>query len=201
LATYAAHQRARRWVSGRMTPVDGRTLAIVGLGKTGQTVARYAKGLDLHVLGVPARPQSTPFVDEVVGQAALAAVLPRADAVVLCLPLTAATRGLFDQRAFAAMKDGALLVDVSRGGIVDTQALIEALQSKKLKGAALDVFEQEPLPEDRPLRAFDNAIITPHCSSVYHGWERDAAQMFADNLERYRHGEPLQNVVDPARGH
>src|SRR5579859_6683756 len=99
-------------------------------------------------------------------------VLPEADFLLLCLPLTPATRGLMDAEAFRHLKPGAVLIDVSRGGIMRQAGLIEALQSGRLAGAALDVFETEPLPPDDPLWGMANVILTPHCSSVYDGWDR-----------------------------
>jgi len=131
----------------------------------------------------------------------LHSVLPEADFLLLCLPLTAATRGLMDAQAFGHLKPGAVLIDVSRGGIMRQAALIEALQSGRLGGAALDVFETEPLPPDNPLWGMANVILTPHCSSVYDGWDRRSMDMFCDNLDRWRQGLPLENVVDPARGY
>ena len=110
-------------------------------------------------------------------------------------------RGLIDAAAFAALKPGAVLVDVSRGGIVRQAALVDALKSGRLRGAVLDVFETEPLPGESPLWDMDNVIVTPHCSSVYDGWERRSVEMFCDNLDRWKRGEPLQNVVDPTRGY
>ena len=99
------------------------------------------------------------------------------------------------------MKPDAVLIDVSRGGVVVEAALLDALRSARIKGAALDVFATEPLPEQHPLWNFDNVIVTPHCSSVYKGWEVKSAEMFSANLARYRHNELLENVVDPARGY
>jgi phosphoglycerate dehydrogenase-like enzyme len=117
------------------------------------------------------------------------------------LPLTAKTRHLLDEAQFAAMKRGAVLIDVSRGGIVRHAALIESLREGRLKGAALDVFEREPLPPESPLWNMPNVIITPHCSSVYDGWERRSIEMFCDNVERWRRGEKRHNIVDPCRGY
>ena len=94
-----------------------------------------------------------------------------------------------------------LLVDVSRGGVVEGDALVAGLRSGHVAGAALDVFETEPLPPESPFWTLENVIITPHCSSVYEGWERRSADMFGDNLKRYLDGEPLENIVDPARGY
>ncbi|WP_287369663.1 NAD(P)-dependent oxidoreductase, partial [Mesorhizobium sp.] len=103
--------------------------------------------------------------------------------------------------AFAAMKPSAVLIDVSRGGVVDEAALVAALDGGRIKGAALDVFSTEPLPANHPLWGYENVIVTPHCSSVYEGWEEKALDMFADNLSRYRRGEKLLGVVDPMRGY
>ena len=198
---FASHRQARRWVAGRVEPIAGKTLLILGLGHTGRTLARRAEGAGLRVLGVRARPAPTPHVAEVHSPEALPGLWPRADFVAVCLPLTPATRGLIGAAAFAAMRPGAVLIDVSRGGIVVEAALIAALRGGRLKGAALDVFEHEPLPAENPLWGFENVIVTPHCSSVYEGWERRSMAMFCDNLARWRRGEALRNVVDPARGY
>jgi len=201
LDAFAAAQRERRWFAGSVASIEGRTMLILGLGKTGQAVAALAKAHGMRVLGVRARPAATPGVDRVEPVAALARLLPEADVLVVCLPLSAETRNLLDQEAFARLKPGAILVDVSRGGIVSQGALTEALAAGRLRGAALDVFEKEPLPPDSPLWAMSNVILTPHCSSVYEGWERRAIEMFADNIDRFRRGESLHNVVDPGRGY
>ena len=141
------------------------------------------------------------MVATVFGVDRMADALGAADFVVVCVPLTDATRHLIDARAIAAMKPDAVLVDVSRGGVVDGAALIGALRSGHVGGAALDVFENEPLPPESPFWTLDNVIVTPHCSSVYDGWERRSAEMFCDNAERWVEGAPLENVVDPTRGY
>ncbi len=194
-------QDAREWIAGKVRPVAGQTLLIVGLGQTGRAIAARAKALEMETLGVRARPQAMENLDEVHPTEALADLLPRADAVAVCVPLLDSTRGLLDAAAIATMKPGAVLVDVSRGGVVDQKALASALASGELRGAALDVFETEPLPSDSPFWAMENVIVTPHCSSVYDGWTLKSVAMFCDNLWRYRRGEPLSNVVDPARGY
>jgi phosphoglycerate dehydrogenase-like enzyme len=99
------------------------------------------------------------------------------------------------------MKPGAAVIDVSRGGVVDGAALAEALEEGRLAGAVLDVFEQEPLPPDSPFWDLENVIVTPHSSSVYRGWERNSAALMCDNMIRFQAGQPLVNVVDPARGY
>jgi phosphoglycerate dehydrogenase-like enzyme len=201
LPAFAEQQRARRWVPGSVASVSGRSTVILGLGKTGQAVARLAKALGQRVIGIRARPQSTPNVDRVEPVERLLGVLGEADFLVVCVPLTAQTRGLVDEMALQAIKPGAVLIDVSRGGVVRQVALVEALRSGRLKGAALDVFETEPLPAESPLWGMENVIVTPHCSSVYDGWERRSIEMFCDNLDRWRRGVPLESVVSPERGY
>jgi phosphoglycerate dehydrogenase-like enzyme len=198
---FIVDQRARRWSAGAVAPVDGRTVLILGLGKTGRDVARRAKAMGLAVIGVRANPRPTPQVDQVFGPDELDSLWPRADYIVVCVPLTDSTRGLVGRRAFRAMKPEAVLIDVSRGGVVAEAALLQALVDGRIMGAALDVFETEPLPSHHPFWGLENVLITPHCSSVYESWERRSMEMFCDNLDRWLKGQPLENVVDPARGY
>lgn len=196
------NKAGRHWAAAaRVEPIAGRTLLILGLGKTGQAMARRAKAMGMRVLGMRANPAPVAHVDEVHGMAALRDLLARADYILVCVPLLPSTRGLLDRTAFAAMRPGGVLVDVSRGGVVEETALMEALSSGRLRGAALDVFQTEPLPADHPLWGFGNVVISPHCSSVHDGWEAEALRLFARNLTRYRRGEPLTNIVDPRRGY
>jgi len=194
-------QVEHRWQFQRVAGIAGKTVAIVGLGRTGRALAGLAGALGMRVVGTRARPAQTPGVDKVYPAAQLHEALRESDFVVVAAPLLESTRHLLDARAIAAMKAGACLIDVSRGGVVDQSALVEGLRSQRLGGAALDVFEREPLTADSPLWDLQNVIITPHCSSVYEGWEQRAAHMFCDNLERWLAGEALDNVVDPARGY
>ena len=195
------HRRERRWLTGRVNRIEGKTVAVIGLGHTGEAVARRFKAMGLAVVGTRANPRPTANVDRVYGADRLHQALAGAGIVVVCVPLTPATRGLIDGAAIAAMAPGAIVVDVSRGGVVVGDALIHGLRSGHIAGAALDVFEREPLPPDSPFWNLDNVIVTPHCSSEYDGWERRSAGMFGDNLERFRLGKPLDNVVDPIRGY
>ena len=201
LRGFARAQAAREWIAGKMESIGGKTILILGLGKTGRAVARRAQAMGLTTLGVRARPRPTDHLDEMYGIEDLPDLWRRADFIVCCVPLLESTRRLIGSKAFAAMKRSAVLIDVSRGGVVDEAALVAALQSGKLRGAALDVFTTEPLPRDHALWYMPNVIITPHCSSVYDGWEMKSLAMFSENLHRYRRGEALENVVDPVRGY
>jgi phosphoglycerate dehydrogenase-like enzyme len=131
----------------------------------------------------------------------LHAALPEADFVVLTIPLTADTRGLFGAQAFASMKPSAYFINIGRGGTVDEPALIQALQNGQIAGAGLDVFASEPLPSDSPLWNMPNVIITSHYSGITPHYHERAMDIFIDNLERYVKGEPLRNVVDKQRGY
>jgi len=201
LPRFMAAQQRREWISGEVEPLDGKTVLILGLGKTGEAVATCAKALGLNTLGVRARPQPTPNVDEVHGVEALTQLWPRTDFIVVCVPLLPSTRGLVGPEALASVKPTAVLIDVSRGGVVDEDALLAALNENRIRGAALDVFATEPLPADHKLWGYDNVILTPHCSSVYAGWDLKSVELFSKNLTRYRKGEALTNIVSPERGY
>lgn len=194
-------QQNHRWISGRVAPIEGRTILILGLGHTGKAVAKLTKAIGMHTIGVRARPEETPYVDEVYGTPVLQDLWPRADFIVCCVPLLDSTRDMVDAVSIAAMKETAVIIDVSRGGVISEAALVAALDAGKIRGAALDVFATEPLPADHPLWSRENVIVTPHCSSVYDGWDLKSVALFADNLTRYRNGVPLFNIVDPDRGY
>ncbi|MGB1257222.1 MAG: D-2-hydroxyacid dehydrogenase [Thiolinea sp.] len=196
-----AAQQRREWLIAEVEPVDNKTALIVGLGQTGTAVAKRLKAFGLKTLGVRARTQATDNVDEVHHFSALPELWGRADFIVICVPLLDSTRGLIDADAFAEMKETAVLIDVSRGGVIDEASLIDALDNQQIRGAALDVFATEPLPAEHPLWGYDNVVVTPHCSAVYQGWDLKSVEMFAENLWRYRRGEALDNVVDPERGY
>ncbi|MEP2029566.1 MAG: D-2-hydroxyacid dehydrogenase [Paracoccaceae bacterium] len=196
-----ADKAARKWADRIVAPLRGRTLLIVGLGNTGRAVAALAKAFGMNVIGTRARPLKMCNVDHVYSANDLPQLWHRADAVVVCTPLLDSTKGIVNAAAFGAMKLGSVLVDVSRGGVVVQNDLIAALKNGQLAGAGLDVFEVEPLPEDNPLWDMENVILSPHCSSVFDGWEDASVLMFSDNLARFRAGAQLDNVVDPDRGY
>lgn len=195
-------QTAKIWDKDRkVRPLAGQTLLIVGLGHTGRALAQKAKALGMTVIGTRANPRATAHCDEVHGADTLPQLWPRADFIAICTPRLPSTRGLVNAASFALMKPDAVLVNVGRGGVVDEPALIAALQENRLRGAAMDVFATEPLPKEDPIWGAPNLLISPHCSAVYDGWERASVAMFADNIARFLADEPLQNIVDPARGY
>ena len=194
---YLGQQRARRWRPVPFTPLRGRTLLVVGFGRIGERVARNAKALGMQVVAVRGRPAPHPAADEMHGPDALASLLPAADIVTVHVRLNDATRGLISRKAISVMKPGAFLVNTSRGAVIDESALVDALRTGHLGGAYLDVFETEPLPASSPLWSMPNVLVTPHASDNVVGWPRRFAELFADNLVRWRAGEPLRNVVAP----
>ncbi len=194
---YRDRQRAKAWAPIPFRPLDGQTLLVVGAGAIGGEVGRLAKAVGMRVLGVRRGGAPHPAVDAMHPPAALPRLLPEADVVSLHIRATAETAGLFDRAAFAAMKPGALFVNTARGAVVDEPALIAALASGHLGGAYLDVFATEPLPAASPLWAMDNVFITPHAADNVADWPRRFATFFADNLDRWRRGEALRNIVRP----
>ncbi len=155
----------------------------------------------MTVIGTRARPQPMDLVDKVHAASDLPDLLPRADFIAVSTPLIPVTRGLIGTDEIARMKPGVILADVSRGGVVNQSDLYDALKAGHVAGAALDVFETEPLPQDSPIWALENVIVSPHCSSVYAEWEEASFRLFLDNLDRWMRGERLVNIVDPARGY
>jgi phosphoglycerate dehydrogenase-like enzyme len=191
-------QRRHAWepIRGAGMPKDlrGQTIAIVGLGTIGTTVARFAQAMGMHVIGVRRSPQQPGDpVNEMHTLAEFPALLPRCDWVVLACPLTDETRNLINASTLALMPDGAHIINVARGGVADQQALIASLQSGRLGGAYLDVFEKEPLPPDSPLWDLHNVIVTPHNASASAGYEGRAADVFAANLVKWARGETFFN--------
>jgi phosphoglycerate dehydrogenase-like enzyme len=198
IGDFEAQQRARIWKRVSSDELTGKTLALIGLGGIGSEVARLVAPFEMRVIGV--RRSSTPVanVDEVLPPSRLHDVLHQADYVVVACPLTAQTRGMIDEAAFAAMKPEAHFINVGRGPIVVEDALIAALRESRIAGAALDVFEHEPLSAESPLWEMPNVIITPHNSGASPLSLGRGATIFLDNLRRYAAGEPLPAAVTGA---
>jgi phosphoglycerate dehydrogenase-like enzyme len=195
-------QREHAWGERGMQRLAGRRLLVVGPGPIGRTIARSAReGLRMRAdaVGRTGRAGDDVF-DRIRGIEDLHVALAEADYVIDALPLTPATRHTFDADAFASMKSSAGFVNVGRGATVDEPALIEALRAGTIAGAALDVFEEEPLPKGSALWDMEQVIVCPHRSGDVEGWELDFANVFYDNVGRWLRGEPLRNVVDKRLG-
>ncbi len=185
-----------------MLELAEKTLLLLGIGAIGERTAKLADAFDMRVIGVRHSPEnSAPHVEQMVGNDELLDVLPAADFVVITLPLTPQTRGLFDAEKIGAMKESAYLINIGRGEIVDEEALVEALQNKRIAGAGLDVFVQEPLPQESPLWGMENVIVTSHYAGLTPRYDERAFNIFINNLRRYRDGEELRNVVDKEMGY
>lgn len=198
---YFGDQADRVWRPGTIRLTRGSTMVVVGLGRIGRAIAASARANGLRVLAVRTRAEPETEADEVFASAQMSEALARADVVVVVLPLTEATTGLVGRTEIAAIRPGALLVNVSRGGVVDEGALVDALRAGHLRGAALDVFAQEPLPADSPFWELENVLVTPHVAGHFVGWEAAATAIFCDNVERWLAGRDLVNRIDPARAY
>lgn len=195
-------QSARKWKHRDTERAEGREVLIVGAGSIGRQIARLAKavGMNPHGVARSARNEDDDFV-AVHANEQLFDQLGQADFVVIAAPLTPQTEGLFDSRAFSAMKNSARLINIGRGPIVKTDDLIKALNKGEIAGAVLDVFEEEPLPEEHPLWDMGNVILTPHMSGDFIGWRRALTDQFLENFDRWHRGEELFNNVDKKLGY
>lgn len=183
--------------------IAGATLGLVGLGSIGRNVATRAAALGMKILAVRqhAGTEKPEGVSEVLLRSELPAMLAAADYVVLAIPVTDETRGMVGHEQLSHMKPGAFLVNVGRGPLIDEAALAQALRERKIAGAALDVFEKEPLPNDSPLWELENLLITPHTAGMTTKlWERHYS-LFSENLHRFLAGQPLLGMVDKQRGY
>jgi phosphoglycerate dehydrogenase-like enzyme len=192
-------QRQRQWRPYAARLLRGRTALVVGLGTIGSEVARLLRAAGLYVLGVSRRGAANDAADETWAADALDCLLPRADVLVIVVPLTAETRRLIDTDRLALLPRGAWLVNVSRGAVLEEAALVAALQAGQIGAAVLDVFEVEPLPAESPLWTLPDVIVTPHIAGPYA--VDHVSAVFAENYRRLRAGEPLLPLVDRERGY
>ncbi len=202
-------KKERAWRPYLAEELYGKTVGIVGLGAIGGYVARLAKADGMRVLAIRrsirrrAAAPDTGFadVDELLPPSDLTYLLSQADYVVIAVPLTGESRGLIGERELRAMKPAARIINIARGGVIDEAALVQALKEGWIAGAALDVFQQEPLPPESELWEMENVILTPHISGGTPVYMERAVALFCDNLRRYLAGEPLRNAVDLKRGY
>jgi phosphoglycerate dehydrogenase-like enzyme len=195
-------QRLREWRHRPTELVAGTRLLVAGVGPIGRTIGRAGRDLSMEVRGVArrARPGDDVF-ESIAGTDGLADAAAWADYVVDALPATPATRHLFDASVFGSMRPSARFINVGRGATVDEEGLIEALREGRIGGAALDVFEREPLPPDSPFWELTNTIVSPHMSGDFEGWLEAVVRLFVENLRRFVAEQPLLNVVDKREGY
>jgi phosphoglycerate dehydrogenase-like enzyme len=197
-------QEAGVWDQFDVVELRGQTFGIIGYGDIGRAVASRAKAMGMRVIALRRRPELSggdEFVDEMFPMERMADLLRQADYVAVAAPLVEATRGLIGEQELAAMKPGGVIINLGRGPVIDEPALVRALAERRIRGAALDVYEIEPLPAGHPFYKLDNLLLSPHCADHTPTWLEDAMRFFLENFERYRKGEPLVNIVDKRRGY
>lgn len=195
-------QARREWEHRDTETLTGKRVLIAGVGSIGREIGRLCGAFGMTVRGVASTARGRDDVFRIVyGPDELAEGCRWADYIVNALPGTEGTKHLFDDKVISAMRPTARFVNIGRGSTVDEAALVGALRDERLAGAALDVFEREPLPPDSPLWELPNAIVSPHLAGDFAGFREAIVELFVQNLERYLTGLPLENVVDKQRGY
>ena len=197
----ALDQRDSRWTRRISEPLAGKTLGILGLGAIGRELARKADALEMKVIGTKRSPAPLAHVAKVLPPEATDEVLGASDFVLLLLPSTTETKNFMDARRFRAMRRSAYLLNFARGALIVDADLIEAVRSKTIAGAVLDVFRKEPLPADHPFWTTEGIVVLPHIGGLHPARDEGVAEVFVANARRFLAGEPLETVVDRARGY
>ncbi len=197
------NQQRKRWERRNdLGELKGKAILIVGLGRIGREAARLLQCFGARIIALDKEKKEKPeFVQELRSIENLGTALPEADFVILCVPYTQETHYLFGREQFQKMKSSAVIINISRGGVINEKELIEALQKKTIAGAGLDVTETEPLPPDSPLWTMENVIITPHHSGISEKYMDRAVDLFCTNLKAFLGGQELPNFVDKTRGY
>jgi len=199
------NQQAGVWEQFDVNMIAGHTVGIVGYGSIGRAVAARARALDMKVLAlrrsVSGPREGDSILDQIYGPDELLEMLSRCDYVVLTLPLTDETRGLIAESEFRVMKSNAVVINLGRGPTIDESALIRAISEHRIRGAALDVFDQEPLPPGHPFYSMENVLLSPHCADHTPDWLDNSMRFFLTQLERFRRAETLSNVVNKRFGY
>ncbi len=191
-----------KWQPHTPDELAGKTLGIIGLGSIGSETAKKAKCLGMKVIALKKHPDKKPdYVDEIIDSEGFDRLLRQSDFIVLTLPLTGETRHMVGEEQLRSMNPRAYVINMGRGALIDTNALLKALKEGWIAGAGLDVFENEPLPTDSELWKLDNVLITPHVAGASPYYDERAVEVFCDNLKRYIEGKPLRNVVDKKAGY
>lgn len=195
-------KQAKHWERYTVRGLAGARALVIGLGEVGRAIARDAAVFEVDVWGLRRTPGPAPEgVSRIIAKNELRESLAKVDALILACPLTAETEGLIGKSEIAALKPGAIVVNVARGAVIDEDALAEALTSGHIGGAALDAFTVEPLPKESPLWELPNVIISPHSASTVAAENGRIVDIFLDNLERYLSGRPMRNKFEPTRGY
>ncbi len=197
-------QEAARWEQFDVAFLRGQTLGVIGYGGIGREVARLAHALGMTVLALRRRTpsgESDPILERSFTREQLNEMLSLSDYVLAAAPLTSETQGMLGPSEFHFMKDSAVFINVGRGAVVDEPSLISVLNQRQIRGAALDVFEKEPLPPDHPFYRMENVLLSPHCADHTTGWMELAVNQFIENFERFRNGQPLEFTVDKQAGY
>jgi len=195
------NQEAGRWEQFDVVFLRGQVLGIVGYGEIGRESARLAHALGMQVVATSRRGANPAGTARIYPLEQLRDMLSVCDYVLIATPLTPETKGMIDEAELSAMKNSAVIVNVGRGPVIVEAALVSALEQKRIRGAALDVFDREPLPDGHPFWRLDNVLLSPHSADHTIGWEQLAMRIFVDNFERFRNGQPLTNVVDKKAGY
>lgn len=196
------NQESGRWEQFDVFEIRKQILGIVGYGEIGRESARLARALGMQVYAVRRSTTSPePYVDRMFPLSGLHEMLSLCGYVLVAAPLTPETRGMIGERELAAMKSSAVIMNVGRGPVIVESALIAALENNRLKGAALDVFDTEPLPADHPFYRLSNVLLSPHSADHIVGWHDLGMLKFIENFERFRQGQPLENIVDKKAGY
>jgi phosphoglycerate dehydrogenase-like enzyme len=197
-------QEAQIWEAFDTEELHGATLGIVGYGAIGRATAERARPFGMRIVALRRRPELSAgdaLIDRAYAPAEIREMLAECDYVVAAAPDTGSTRGLIGETEIAVMKPNAVIVNIGRGPVIDEAALIRALESRRIRGAGLDVFDTEPLPEGHAFYRLPNVLLSPHTADHTPGWRDAAIQCFLDNFERFRAGQPLENVVDKHAGY
>ena len=199
------NQEAGIWSQFDMPMISGQTVGIVGYGDIGRAVATRVRPMGMRVLAIkrhgPPLYNVDPLVDRIYAPDHRHEMLAQCDYVVVSAPLTAETRGMIGAAEFASMKPNAVIINVGRGPVIDEAAMVAALTEGRIRGAGLDVFDQEPLPEGHPFYKLENVLLSPHCADHTPDWLELAMRFFIEQFERYRKGEPLRSVVNKHLGY
>jgi len=201
LHKFIRYQLEAKWYKFETDEVLGKTIGIIGLGDIGIEIAAKAKSFGMKILGLDIRKIQPPQVDEMIPPERLSVLLKRSDYVVLVVPLTPETKGLIGEKELKQMKKTAVLVNISRGGLIQEDKLVKALKEGWIAGAALDVFEIEPLPPESEFWKMENLILTPHVAGTTPYYDQRAILVFIENLKRYLEGKPLINLIDKEKGY